>query len=86
MAVPTTPSEPHTPIQELQHESLITGVIDNYFFPIITGQLEVEIQDELISAKTFDKVAAKHAKGKAANPHLIGFIRRVDQALGRIPI
>lgn len=54
------------PIDQLKPESLIEGVIANYFYPILTGELEVEVQGETISAATFDAVAAKYATGKTA--------------------
>jgi hypothetical protein len=73
------------PIEGLKERSLIEGVIGNYFYPILTGELEVEVQGELISAATFDSVAAKYATGKMLNPDLIAFIRDIHAARESVP-
>jgi len=73
------------PIDQLKPESLIEGVITNYFYPILTGELEVEVQGEVISAATFDDVAAKYATGKILNPDLIDFIRNIHAAQEKAP-
>lgn len=73
------------PIDALKRESLIEGVIENYFYPILTGELEVEVQGELISASTFDAVTAKYATGKVLNPDLIAFTRRIHAAQHSAP-
>lgn len=73
------------PLKELNTTSLIQGVIGNYFYPILTGELEVEIQDELISASTFDAVAVKYAAGNLLNSDLIAFIRNIHSARDQKP-
>ena len=55
------------------------GVLKHYFFPILTGQLEVEVDGELINCATFDSVAAKYVTNEL-RPELIEFIRKIDQA------
>lgn len=73
------------PLKELNTMSLIQGVIGNYFYPILTGELEVEIQGELISADTFDAVAVKYAAGNLLNSDLIAFIRNIHSARDQEP-
>ena len=68
-------------LAEITEEALIPEVIRNYFFPILTRKLAVEIGDTLIDAETFDDVAANCLPGSAqANRELIAFIRRVHKA------
>lgn len=72
------------PIEALQAQSLVEAVLRNYFFPILTGQLEVEVEGELINNDTFDVVAAK-LKSNPLSPDLISFIRSIDAKLKTTP-
>lgn len=72
------------PIQQLEPASLIEGVLRHYFFPILTGQLEVDIQGELINAATFEAVAAKCGKS-VLSAELIEFIRKIDDCQNKCP-
>lgn len=66
---------------DITPQSLVPEVMKNYFFPILTGKLVVEIGDTLIDAETFDDVAANCLPGSAmANRELMAFIRRVHTA------
>jgi len=57
---------------------LIPEVLKNYFFPILTGRLSVEIGGETIDAETFDDVAARHSwQGASSNAQLLSFIREI---------
>ena len=67
------------PIEQLSPKSLIEGVLKHYFFPILTGQLEVQVDGELINSTTFDSVAAKYMTNEL-RPELIAFIRKIDHA------
>ena len=49
------------PIQQVTKQTLIEGVLRNYFFPVLTGQLEVQVENETINADTFDSVASRFA-------------------------
>lgn len=69
-------------VEEITARALIPEVIRNYFFPILTGRLIVEIEDIRIDAMTFDAVAANHISGGAlANRELIAFIRQIHGAV-----
>jgi hypothetical protein len=76
---------PHV-LGEITRDALIPEVIRNYFFPILTGQLEVEVDGELINATTFDDVASRHAAGSnSADADLIAFIRSINAARDKQP-
>lgn len=72
------------PIEALQTQTIVEAVLRNYFFPILTAQLEVEVQGELINNDTFDAVAAK-LKTNPLSPDLIKFIRSIDAKLKTTP-
>lgn len=44
-------------IPSVTEESLIEGVLSNYYFPILSGALEVEVGDKLIDAESFLEIA-----------------------------
>jgi hypothetical protein len=73
------------PQEGLTPDKLIPLVIENYFFPILTGQLAVDCGEQIINAKTFDAVAATCTGGQSIDSHLIGFIRDMDKAKQGIP-
>ena len=74
------------PQRDLTAEDLIPIVIENYFFPIIAGSLVVEIDGELVSAATFDRLARSHRSGALSDGHLIGFIREIEAARRQPPV
>jgi hypothetical protein len=65
---------------ELKLESFIPYVVRNYFFPILTGQLEIEIGSERITGETFGELARKFGGPSLADGHLIRFIRDIETA------
>jgi hypothetical protein len=68
-------------LDDITPEALVPEVIRNYFFPILTGKLVVEVDDMLINAETFDDVAISCLAGSAmANRELMAFIRRMHIA------
>jgi len=73
------------PREGLSRDTLIPIVIDNYFFPIISGDLVVDIDGETISAATFDKMAGRFRSGALGDGHLIGFIREIEAARKKDP-
>jgi hypothetical protein len=66
----------------ITEETLIQGVISNYYFPILAGSLEVEVGDELISRTTFDDVVSRYADN-AAGAIPFTFVRQVSEASGK---
>ncbi|MCG3770607.1 MAG: hypothetical protein JW384_01757 [Nitrosomonadaceae bacterium] len=73
-------------IDDLTPRAMIPEVLKNYFFPILTGKLEVDVDGELINAATFDALARKYAAIETfAGGHLIDFIRTVHAAQSNPP-
>ncbi|MEX2165083.1 MAG: hypothetical protein WD823_12695 [Sulfuricaulis sp.] len=60
--------------------AFIPFVVKNYFFPILTGQLEVTVGSETITAGTFDELARKYGGPELADGQLVRFIREIDAA------
>jgi hypothetical protein len=76
---------PHV-LDEITRNGLIPEIIRNYFFPILTGQLEIEVDGEQINATTFDDVASRYAAGSnSADADLIAFIRSINAAKDKQP-
>jgi len=72
--------------EEIKAENLLPHVVQNYFFPILTGRLEVEIAGEKITAATFDAMAAKHGGQNLSGGHLISFIRDIHSSKDSPPV
>ena len=70
---------------ELEPEKLLPHVIINYFFPILTGRLVVEMGDKVIDAASFDSLAKSHGGPELADGSLIAFIRSVDTVRSNAP-
>jgi hypothetical protein len=59
-------------------KDLIPEVLKNYFFPILTGRLAVQIGDETINDATFDDVASRYSwQDTGSNAQLLDFIREI---------
>ena len=65
------------PLDSISEESLRLGVIQNYYFPILSGKLVVEIGSETIDAQNFMKIAAATSGTTAP----FGFVKNVSEAL-----
>lgn len=74
------------PRPELVAEKLIPLIIENYFFPILTGQLRVIVAGQIISAETFDEVARTYRSAALGDGHLIAFIREISRARRAAPM
>lgn len=73
-------------LDEITIDRMIPEVLRNYFFPILTGQLEVQMGSQLVAASTFDTLAAKYATGQQfADGELIAFIRSLQVQRGKEP-
>jgi hypothetical protein len=64
------------PVRSITEESLIAGVINNYYFPILAGRLEVEVGSTVIDRNTFLEVASGVNSGVP-----FGFVSEVSQAM-----
>jgi hypothetical protein len=68
-------------LPQITEAALIPEVLQNYFFPILTGQLVVEVGNEVISEATFDEVSARYGWGSPdANGNLVSFVRELRAA------
>ena len=64
-------------LPEIKSDLLIEAAIKNYYFPILTGKLAVEIDGRLIDATTFDLVASS-LEG-AVSPAALSFVRHLQR-------
>ncbi|SFB69136.1 hypothetical protein SAMN05216321_101157 [Cupriavidus sp. OV038] len=69
----------------LEPTKLMPHVITNYFFPILTGRLVVEMGDKKIDSASFAELAESHGGPELADGSLIRFIRLVDAARSIAP-
>ena len=70
-------------VPAISEEALIPEVLQNYFFPILTGRLVVEIGGETISEETFDNVSARYHRGAPEeNGQLTAFVRMLGSGSG----
>ena len=67
-------------IDSVTDETILAGVVNNYYFPILAGRLEVEVGDILVNAATFMEVAARFGKSSASVP--FAFVKDISDALG----
>lgn len=68
------------PRKEITIGALIPFVIEHYFFPILTGELVIEIGDETLSAETLEQLAAKYPAPVLKDGHMIAFIKALGIA------
>ena len=66
-------------IDSITHDTIIAGVVSNYYFPILAGQLDVEVGDRSINADTFLDVA-QEVEQKGANVPF-SFIKEISDEL-----
>ncbi len=70
---------------DLKEADLIPQIIRNYAFPILTGQLEVEIGGRVISADSFDEIIRDCGGEEFKDGSLARFIRDLYAASARAP-
>lgn len=58
--------------------ALIPHVLSNYFFPILTGSLVVQVGATEISATTFDALATEHGDRNLSDGMIASFIRELQ--------
>ncbi len=66
----------------ISHETLVRGVLRNYYFPILSGRLSVEVGSVLIDRTTFYTVAAEHV---SATSIPLVFVESVSQTINSEP-
>mgnify|MGYP000376699896 FL=1 len=70
-------------LPDIEAKHLIQATLKNYYFPILTGRLIVDVNGSLISTETFDQVSAELGSDAIA-PSLLSFVRQL-QALRSVP-
>ena len=71
--------------EELEPDKLLPHVITNFFFPILTDRLVVEIDNKTVNNTSFDELAKAHGGPGLADGYLIKFIRGVNAARQSAP-
>ena len=72
---------PHL-VDSVDEDSLISGVVQNYYFPILAGRLVVEIGDVVISRDTFLDVAQTHDQASRVP---FGFVKEISDTVEQVP-
>ena len=72
--------------KELEPNALLPHVLSNYFFPVLTDRLVVEIGDKTVDSENFDDLAKAFGAPRFAGGHLIRFIRDVNAARAGVPV
>ncbi len=68
-------------LPQLQATDIAREVLRNYFFPILTGQLIVEVEGERIAKDTFEEIAKKYGlSDDASGASLINFVQEIHSA------
>lgn len=68
------------PRQDVTRPHLLRFLLDNYFFPILDGQLEVDVDGTQVTAATFDAVLKEFGGEELKGGRMAGFIREVGAA------
>jgi hypothetical protein len=66
--------------EQVSEEKIIRGLVRNYFFPILTGQLTVKVGAVDVNAETFPSLAQKFGDPRFADGGFASFIGDVEQA------
>lgn len=64
---------------DIDEESIIAGVITNYYFPILAGKLVVEVGNLTIDRESFLDIAASHTP---VHHVPFGFVKRISDTIG----
>lgn len=73
------------PRQDVTPPHLLRFLLDNYFFPILDGQLEVDVDGTQVTAATFDAVLKEFGGEELKGGRMAGFIREVGAARWEAP-
>lgn len=73
---------PHL-VAGIDQDSIIAGVVNNYYFPILAGKLVVEVGDTLINDETFLDVADEVLSANSRIP--FEFVKQISDAMKSPP-
>ncbi|MBP0447528.1 hypothetical protein J8J14_22465 [Roseomonas sp. SSH11] len=68
------------PTQDVTRDQLLRFLLDNYFFPILDGQLEVDVDGTRVATDTFDAVLKQFGGEDLKGGRMAAFIRAVGIA------
>ena len=71
-------------LPEIEPHHLMLATIKNYYFPILTGRLIVDVNDTKISAETFDQISADLGS-EAIAPSVLSFVRQLQSLRTALP-
>src|SRR5581483_3020816 len=66
-------------LPDIASEHLLAAAVRNYYFPILTGRLIVEVDDREISERTFEEVS-RSLPSEIVPRSLLGFVRQLQAA------
>jgi len=69
-------------LDDIDENSIISGVISNYYFPILAGRLVVEVGNVVIDKSTFLQVAEVH---KPVHPIPFTFVKQISDTIDTNP-
>jgi hypothetical protein len=67
---------------EIDEEAIISGVINNYYFPILAGRLVVEVGSLTINKNTFLEIAERHNAGQHVP---FDFVKGISDSINVVP-
>ena len=70
---------------EITLESVLPHVVRNWFFPILTGKLIVQVGEKTIDPDSFSELAREHGGAAMADGHLVSFIGSLHTASTAAP-
>ena len=71
-------------LPDITADHLVAATIRNYYFPILTGRLVVDIDDTEISERTFESVSHS-LPSELVSGSLLGFVRQLQEARSSEP-
>ena len=66
-------------VDGITEETILSAVIENYYFPILAGRLVVEVGRDMIDADTFIDIAHRTDNGASRVP--LAFLKQVSDAI-----
>jgi hypothetical protein len=72
-------------LPDIEPKHLITAILKNYYFPILTGRLTATVDEVRIDAATFDRTLAEIGS-EALSPSLFDFVRELQSLRADAPV
>ncbi len=70
-------------IEEIDEEDILSGIVNHFYFPILAGDLEVEVGDKIIDAGSFDDVVNSISHQNHQVP--FSFVKKISRKIGADP-